>query len=91
MAQFAHCARSTPITIVSWFKETSLPRTSAGAISAMYTGEMFEARPMPTPPAMRKITNQVNPPSRAMSCARATPTPVTTNKRPARISKYLRP
>ena len=42
------------MTIVNWFMATSLPRTAAGAISAMYMGERFEAIPMATPPAIRQ-------------------------------------
>ena len=42
------------MTIVNWFMATSLPRTAAGAISAMYIGERFEAKPMATPPAIRQ-------------------------------------
>ena len=33
--QFATCASSTPITIVSWFIDTRRPRRCAGATSAM--------------------------------------------------------
>ena len=39
--------------------DTSLPRISVGAISAMYMGETFEASPIPIPPTMRATINGV--------------------------------
>ena len=54
------------MTMVSWLIDTSLPRIEAGAISAMYIGDRFEARPIPTPPASRLSTKSVNDPARAV-------------------------
>ena len=59
MSQLTTCAPSTPSTMVSWFTATKRPRKWAGAISAMYIGERFDAIPMATPPRMRHTTNQV--------------------------------
>ena len=56
MRQLTSCAASTPMTMVSWLMATSKPRLAAGAISEMYIGEMFEARPMLTPPRIRQAT-----------------------------------
>ncbi len=39
--------------MANWFHETSMPRTSEGATSPMYMGQMAEARPTPTPPIIR--------------------------------------
>ena len=47
-----------PITIVSWLMATSRPRWWAGATSAMYIGDRFDAMPIATPPRMRQTTNQ---------------------------------
>ena len=44
------------MTMVSWLIDTSRPRTAAGATSAMYIGERFDARPMATPPSIRQAT-----------------------------------
>ena len=70
MPRLANCAARMPMTMVSWLSETNLPRTAAGETSAMYMGEMFEARPMPTPPRSRKTTNH------AKRSASAVPMPV---------------
>ena len=48
------------MTMVNWFMVTSRPRTAAGAISAMYMGERFEASPMAMPPAIRQRLKAVN-------------------------------
>ena len=45
------------MTMLSWFSETSLPRMAAGAISAIYIGDKFDASPMAAPPTMRQATN----------------------------------
>ncbi len=73
------------MTMVSWLIDTSLPRIDAGAISAMYSGDRFDARPIPTPPASRLSTNPVNEP------ARAVPIDESMNIKPARTSSRLRP
>ena len=44
--QLTTCASRIPTTMANWLSETSLPRRCAGEISAMYMGEMPEARPM---------------------------------------------
>ena len=85
MSQLATWAARMPMTMVSWLTETSLPRISAGAISAMYMGERLEARPMPTPPTMRKTTKTVK------SGARAVQTAETVKNAPARMRSRLRP
>ncbi len=54
------CAARTPNAIVNWFIATSLPLIWAGDISAIYTGDTFEAMPMPIPPIILKIINEVN-------------------------------
>ena len=59
MSQLTTWAARMPMTMVSWLIETSRPRMAAGAISAMYMGERFEARPMATPPRMRQATKTV--------------------------------
>ena len=58
-SQLMYCASRMPMTMVSWLIETSLPRICAGAISAMYIGERFDARPMATPPKMRHAMKMV--------------------------------
>ena len=83
--QLISCAASTPMTMVSWLMETSLPRICAGAISAMYMGERFDARPMATPPSIRhemKIANEG---------ASALPREVTANRNADKINSRLRP
>ena len=45
------------MTMVSSLRQTSLPRISAGAASAMYMGERPEAMPIASPPMMRHATN----------------------------------
>ena len=57
IAQLAICAARMPSTIVIWLRLTSRPRTSEGDTSAMYIGEMADARPMPTPPTRRAMQN----------------------------------
>ena len=47
-----------PKTMANWLTDTMRPRIRAGEISAMYMGELIEAAPIPTPPRMRKTTNQ---------------------------------
>ena len=54
------------MTIVSWLIDTSLPRIDAGAISAMYSGERFDARPIATPPSSRLATKIANDPASAV-------------------------
>src|SRR5690242_21929328 len=44
--------------IANWLNETSLPRILAGAISAIYIGEIMEAMPTPMPPIMRYTTKE---------------------------------
>jgi hypothetical protein len=53
------CAPRMPQTMASWLRLTRRPRHSAGLISAMYMGEMFDARPMARPPTMRHAMNAV--------------------------------
>src|SRR5215470_15449307 len=74
-----------PITIASWLRETSLPRTCAGATSAMYIGERFEARPIATPPASRHRTKLLK------VLAAAIPRDETAKKNAATVSRVLRP
>ena len=59
MSQFTTCASRMPMTMVSWLIDTSLPRTCAGATSAIYMGDRFDANPMAVPPTMRHTTNAV--------------------------------
>jgi hypothetical protein len=49
-----------PTTMANWFRLTSRPRISAGLISAMYSGETFDASPMATPPTMRHEMNAMS-------------------------------
>ena len=49
ISQLITWASRMPITIVSWLIDTSLPRIAAGATSAMYRGERFDARPIADP------------------------------------------
>ena len=37
----------------SWYRETMVPRLSAGETSEIYTGETMDTTPMPNPPMMR--------------------------------------
>jgi hypothetical protein len=46
-----------PTTMLSWLRATSRPRTSAGAISAMYIGAATDDPPMASPPRKRKNTS----------------------------------
>ena len=71
--------------MVSWLTETSLPRTAAGANSAIYIGERFEANPMATPPAIRHRLNANK------VAAMPVPTDDTANTTAARIKRRLRP
>ena len=57
ICQFTIWAARMPTTIVIWFSETSLPRISEGATSAIYIGERPEAMPMPMPPKKRATRN----------------------------------
>ncbi len=54
------------MTIVSWLMATRRPRCWAGAISEMYIGEMFDAKPMLTPPMIRQVTNTGKLPAKAI-------------------------
>ena len=85
MRQLTTWASRTPTTMVSWLMETSLPRIAAGATSAMYMGERFEARPMATPPSMRHAMK-----TEKLS-AKALPSEVTAKMRAERMSSRLRP
>src|ERR1019366_5288884 len=83
--QLMYCAAKMPMTMVSWLMETSLPRICAGAISAIYIGERFDARPMATPPSIRQATKIVK------FDANALPREVTANKSAETMSSLLRP
>ena len=83
--QLMSCAARTPITMVSWLTETSLPRICAGAISAIYIGERLDARPMATPPSIRHATKM------AKFGASALPNEVTANKNADSSNNFLRP
>ncbi len=48
------------MTMVSSLRQTSLPRISAGAASAMYMGERPEAMPIASPPINRYFTQQTS-------------------------------
>src|ERR1700722_19715127 len=65
--------------------ETIRPRKCAGVTSAMYMGEMLEARPIAMPPTMRQSTN----------CAKLPAHPVrveeTANRQAAKSNKRFRP
>ncbi len=39
--------------IANWFHDTSVPRILDGATSAIYIGQIADARPTPMPPSMR--------------------------------------
>src|ERR1700733_6332145 len=59
MSQFIVCAASSPSTIVSSLRHTSLPRIEAGDISAIYIGERLEESPIARPPVIRQRTKAV--------------------------------
>ena len=42
--------------MASWYTAISPPRSLAGEISAMYSGESIDAMPMPVPPTSRAAT-----------------------------------
>src|SRR5664279_3309523 len=83
--QLISCAARIPITIVSWLIETKRPLTSAGVISAIYIGERFEARPIPTPPRILNITKILNEP------AAPVPKEAATNNPAEKINNFFRP
>ena len=85
MRQFTIWAANRPMTMASWLSVTSRPRRWAGATSAIYNGERFEAIPMAAPPKMRKITNQVKPGAQPVS------TDDRAKSRAAAMSRRLRP
>ena len=58
---------------------------AAGAISAMYIGDKFEAMPMAMPPTIRHHTNAEN------VCASPVASDDTTNNNAEKISSRLRP
>ena len=68
--------------MVSWLIDTKRPRSRAGVTSAMYTGDTFEAMPMPSPPTMRATTNQ---PKRS-----ATPVPTAETVKSSAASNNMR-
>ncbi len=80
-----YCASRIPTTIVSWLIDTSRPRNCAGATSAMYMGDRFDARPMATPPSIRHATKMVK------SGASAFPIEVPAKRKAEKISSRLRP
>ena len=83
--QLMNCAARMPMTMVSWLIATRRPRAAAGAISAMYMGERFDARPIATPPSMRQATKIPK------LVAIALPSDVTTNRAAEKISRRFRP
>ena len=85
MNQLTICAPRMPITMVSWLTATSRPRRWAGAISAMYIGDRFDAIPMATPPAIRQTTNTAKEPAHPVS------TDETAKRSAAARSSFLRP
>ena len=60
ICQFTIWAANIPITMVIWFRLTSLPRMCIGATSAIYMGERPDAIPMPMPPKKRATRNWLN-------------------------------
>ncbi len=83
--QLMICASNAPVVMVSWLIETNLPRNRAGAISAMYMGERFDASPMATPPKIRQPTKTKR--------VGASPLPmeVTPKSKAEKINSFLRP
>ena len=73
------------MTMVSWLTATSRPRRCAGATSAMYIGDRFDAMPMATPPTIRHVTNAGNEPAQPVS------TDDTANSSAAATSSFFRP
>jgi hypothetical protein len=84
--QLMTCASKMPTTMVSWLMETSLPRICAGATSAIYMGERFDASPMATPPKHPPADEDGK-----VASASALPSEVTANRNADRISSRLRP
>src|ERR1035441_8491868 len=85
MRQLTNCASKMPMTMVSWFRETSRPRFWAGATSAIYMGDRFDARPMAAPPAIRQRINTAKDPASPVA------TEDTANSRADKASRRLRP
>jgi hypothetical protein len=85
ISQLVNCARKRPITMVNSFRQTSLPRISAGAASAMYMGERPDAMPIASPPRMRQNTKA------SKTCADPVPIDDTTNTDAAISRARLRP
>ena len=73
------------MTIVNWFIATRRPRQAAGAISAMYIGERFEARPIASPPITRQTLKAKN------ESTKAVPIEETRNSAAANTKSHLRP
>ncbi len=55
-----------PRTTLNCWAATSRPRTLAGEISAMYSGETTEAPPTASPPRARKARNEYQSHARAL-------------------------
>ena len=85
MSQLTICAARMPITMVSWLTATSRPRRWAGATSAMYIGDRFDAMPIATPPAIRQVTKAANEPAQPVSTDDAA------NSSAAASSSFFRP
>ena len=64
-SEFTRYARSWPTTIISVLSETSLPRTAAGTISAMYIGVTIDTAPTATPSNVRAAASEPIPPASA--------------------------
>ena len=73
------------MTMLNWYMVTSRPRTAAGATSAMYMGERFEANPMAMPPEMRQRLKAQN------ESIRAVPIEETTKMKADMTRSHLRP
>ena len=74
-----------PVVIASMLTATSEPRTFAGTISAMYSGEIKEAMPIAIPTTILPAINTVT------VCARAVEAALTVKIIPASIISLRRP
>ena len=83
--------------MANWFHDTNLPRMLLGATSAIYIGQMAEARPTPMPPKMRYRLNAASrlrvglPYSKNRNSGKYEPSADRKKKTPASTSERLRP
>ena len=83
--------------MANWFHETSMPRTSEGATSPMYMGQMADARPTPTPPMTRYMLKAMSSWKQGLPCSKKRnsgviePRAEMKKSNPATMSERLRP